>query len=117
MKIYRHALLASFALSAPNAYACMDILPTKSVVAQSHVVFSGTVERVTPRQPSSADDEDPQTLHVRLTKAHKGSPAALTSIKTRFCGVPHWRTGAKVLVIELPKRQYFVVKEQPLLGR
>ena len=117
MKISRGLLIASALLAAPHASACQDMLPTKNVVSQAQVVFTGTVERVTIREPDSQDDENPQTLHIRLAKKHKGSPSKLTLVKTNACGVPHWRAGARVLVIVLPRLNYFVVAEQPLLGR
>ena len=117
MKILSGLLLATSLLSAPQANACSDILPTKNVVTQAEVVFAGTVTRVAVRKPESNDDENPQMLHISLNKAYKGSPKKFTQIKTRFCNVPHWRAGAEVLVIRFPGQQYYVVKNQPLLDR
>ena len=117
MKISRALIFACVLLTAPFAHACQDILPTKNVVSQAQLVFSGTVERVTSRKSGSQDDENPQTLHIRLARTYKGSPNTLTAVKTRFCNVPNWRAGAKVLVIAFPQQDYFVIPDQPLLGR
>ena len=92
-------------------------MPTKDVVSQAHLVFTGTVERVTSRKADSQDDENPQTLHIKLAKTYKGSPEKFTTVKTRLCSVPNWRVGARVLVIAFPQQNYVVVADQPLLGR